>query len=317
MEIREQLRILVESGANAPYSLVGPDGSPFVLMDDSLVPFFLNPNPLPNNESLEELFAGAGSVKIREILNDRQLLIEETDLTAIQALAACLRVKSEQIGAHCMTPGVYLVEVEGSVAETFSIVTPTSIRWDERWHGDAELEDGLKLANWLAERGFPKLLNDFEEDQRAAVIYQEKYDQWESLMPCLESLWPEFDVAIRRGQQDRLIAPALERLSQKYETHREMLRALLAWYGSNGAAVQTGPTSMSSLSLTFCARSPSISTWRLFPGRKPPQMNGQAPSGHFTIACGPGVRTERRRAGSATSYLKRPARPPKRICFTP
>jgi hypothetical protein len=112
-----------------------------------------------------------------------------------------------------MTPGVYLVEVEGSVAETFSIVTPTSIRWDERWHGDAELEDGLSLANWLAERGFPKLLNDFEEDQRTSVIYQEKYDQWKSLMPCMESLWAEFDVAIRRGQQDRFIAPALERLS--------------------------------------------------------------------------------------------------------
>jgi len=54
-------------------------------------------------------------------------------------------------------------------------------------------------------------------------------------MPCLESLWAEFDLAILRGQQDRFIAPALERLSQEYETHGAMLRALLGCYGSNGA----------------------------------------------------------------------------------
>jgi len=221
MELREQLKALIESGATPPYSLVRSDGTPLVLIDDSLVPFLLNPNPLPNNESLAELFSTAD--------------LEETDPAAIQALTSCLRLKSEQIGAHCMTPGKYFVEVEGSDAEVLSIVTPTSIRWDERWHGDGELEDGLKLATWLAERGLPKLLEDFHHDEHEAAVYQEHYENWKSLMPCMGPLWAEFDVGVGRGQQDRFIVPALELLSRNYDSHRCMLRALLGWYGSNRA----------------------------------------------------------------------------------
>ena len=193
------------------------------------------PNPLPNNESLVELFSNAPVIRIREIFYERKVLLEETDPAAIQALASCLRLESEQIGAHCMTPGEYFVEVEGSGAEMLSIVTPNSIRWDERWQGDGALEDGLKLATWLAERGLPKLLEDFHRDERAAVVYQEQYDKWKSLMPCMGPLWGEFDVGVRRGQQDQFIAPALELLSRNYDNHCHMLRALLGWYGSNGA----------------------------------------------------------------------------------
>ena len=43
MELREQLKALIEGGATAPYSLVRSDGTPLVLADDSLVPFFLSP----------------------------------------------------------------------------------------------------------------------------------------------------------------------------------------------------------------------------------------------------------------------------------
>ncbi|MBS2037484.1 hypothetical protein JST97_21020 [bacterium] len=235
MEIREQLKALIEGGATPPYSLVRSDGTPLVLMDDSLVPFLLNPNPLPNNESLAELFSNADVIRVREIFYERKILLEETDSRAIQALASCLRLKSEQIGAHCMTPGEYFVEVESSGAKMLSIVTPTSIRWDERWHGDGELEDGLKLATWLAERGLPKLLEDLHHNERQAVVYQEQYEKWKSLMPCMGPLWAEFDVGVRRGQQDQFIVPALELLSQQYESHQDMLRALLGWYGSNRA----------------------------------------------------------------------------------
>jgi hypothetical protein len=231
MDLREQLLAIIESGGGPPYHVIGPDGSPMTLMDDSLLPFILNPNPLPFNESLEELFATAQAVRVREILEDREILLEEADPASIKALAACMRLKSDQRGSHCMTFGDYFLEIDGQVSATLNIIGPDVVRWDERWHGDGELEDGLIFATWFAERGLDKLLRRHEKEQADRVVYQKNYDHWKSRMPCLETLWPEFDVGVRRGQQDKFLLPALELLSQACVTHARILRALFEWYG--------------------------------------------------------------------------------------
>jgi len=87
-----------------------------------------------------------------------------SDIQLISRLFDCMQINENKAGGWvCPTSTRIFFEFLPSAAK-LEVATPSIIRWEARWLGDAELCSSSSLAKWLAEQGIPELLEDLERE---------------------------------------------------------------------------------------------------------------------------------------------------------
>jgi hypothetical protein len=97
----------------------------------------------------------------------RELLFETDQSEALSALRDTLRIVDGSAG-HCMCLGDPLIECLGPANQPLAEISVhhgQRIRW-EAWLHDAQLVDGRRLVEWLADRGVRYPLLEYEEGLR-------------------------------------------------------------------------------------------------------------------------------------------------------
>lgn len=242
----------------------GPDGR-VTLVDQITLDYMESTAPAPTQESLDSVLKQLRKVRIYrggclgvKLLKKDVLLETESD-EDLKRLSESLRIKDEPAG-HCMCLGDPTIELLGEESDRLAIISVHhghSIRWNQ-WKDDAELVNGLKLLNWLAERGVAYPLDEYEEDRRRAEVNELNWRRWVENMPtCLRPFKDEMKEyhgwvvitpapdSIKSGQtvkeylendDDRTVGIDKLRkvMEEAYSDGVERALVLLAWLG-NGA----------------------------------------------------------------------------------
>jgi hypothetical protein len=104
-----------------------------------------------------------------------------------------------------------------------------SVRWAV-WKDDAELLDGRRLLDWLAQRGVPGPLAEFLDGQRREEQGRVDWQRWVAAMPdCLKQLPPD---VWQRVTETSDLTPVQESLSAAYPNLRTRILGLFRWFGN-------------------------------------------------------------------------------------
>ena len=131
-----------------------------------------NSKPFASTSRLEELFQAVNKVLIKKggVYNNKaigqtiNLTVE--DKVDINELVKMLSVEEPKEVLYCMCLGDYAIELYDNLKlkATIGLHHGKAIRY-EGWRGDADLNNGLSLLEWLAAKGYDEPLMDFVRDK--------------------------------------------------------------------------------------------------------------------------------------------------------
>ncbi|MBN9416341.1 hypothetical protein ABS71_12225 [bacterium SCN 62-11] len=180
----------------------------------------------PQDTDLDELFASATRIELRPVVTlDRLIapgpLLCEMAGIALGRLRQALELRPPQEPFHQISWGDHtlLFYAEDTLLHGLEVFDFSALRWNGRWTSDSELaDDGLALAQLLAELGLPEPLANFEQRRQFLEIERSAQAHWlQAMPPCLT------------GQRSQ---PAqLEALHNAYGDECASIRALLHWMG--------------------------------------------------------------------------------------
>lgn len=194
----------------------------------------------PTQSSLDGILEGAARIRLREVMGGRELL-DLRDREAIGELSARLRIQPGE-RFHCMCPGDQFIDIfDGRTRRaTITLHHGRSLRWDG-WSSDVLLGDPRPLLEWLAGKGAPGPLREWERDLERAERDALAHDAWQrAAPPCLAPSLPGLASGMFNPEVPaEPIRRAGEALRGTYLTEAEAILALLAWFG-HGAGPWTG-----------------------------------------------------------------------------
>ncbi len=216
-------------------SIVDDEGNVTGLMDGLTAAYLESEAPNPTQLTLDEMLAGVTRVRVIDdgaaegAALGNEVLLASADPESIESLRECLAiVEDPESFGHCMCLGDLAIEFYGRQrpAATIGLHHGVSIRWDA-WKHDAQLRDGAKILNWLAERGVTGPREEMEADRRRAEETMKAIDAWrEATPPCLIPLW---DVMMGAPLD---IGPLQRALEDEYPDAHARILELFRWFGS-------------------------------------------------------------------------------------
>jgi hypothetical protein len=176
----------------------------------------------------------ARRIRVSRVMGRSTVLIDTSEPEAVQELRVALRV-ADLPGAYCMCPGdeaLELLDETGRPIATVTLHHGVSLRW-AGWTSDGMLEDGMRVLNWMAERGFSEPRERFFQQQRAAEKSRELDLQWLAAAPIpLRPLGERLLAPSREGVTSaELLDDCRSRLLAAYPNIQERTLALLDWNG--------------------------------------------------------------------------------------
>ncbi|KYF99761.1 hypothetical protein BE20_58290 [Sorangium cellulosum] len=175
---------------------------------------------------------------------ERHVLAEARGIEDLRALREHLRIQEGGPSFHCMCLGDLTVELlaHDQPLASISFHHARSLRKPD-WSSDAMLVDGPALVRWLAARGAPGPLREYEEERERARTAQEARRLWlAAAPPCFAPDLPRFEDdanGLPLGPMSPEVAEAERRLRASYATPELACAALLAWLGT-GAGPWSG-----------------------------------------------------------------------------
>lgn len=218
-------------------------GGPSGLVDTTTLAYLNSTAPHPTQAALDTIMDQVHAVRVfnggcdGDTRFGSELLLETTEPTDLASLRVALRIVDGG-DAHCMCfgdPTFELLSAERSRVALLGLHHGVAIRW-AGWKGDAALTDGALLLAWLAQRGVPQPLHEFEAQAARRRQHQRDEEQWLAAMPpALAPLWA--DAVDQFGSAD--LAPLNAALVSAWPSEHTRILALLAWFGS-GAGPWSG-----------------------------------------------------------------------------
>lgn len=200
--MNEDLNKLLEQAKSNPelevdengLALLSTPGGGSALISESVLGQLRNEGPEPRQEDLNALFSKVSKVEIVNTIyhfgaesSDETLVSTVDSKDSILALKEALRIHAGDAG-HCMcggSPHLLLYDHEGQHLARISNHHGVMIRWNH-WCGDADLENGLPLLEWLEKNGFPAAMQEFEKDREDSRRANERFLAW--IEACPEEL---------------------------------------------------------------------------------------------------------------------------------
>ncbi|MFN7732304.1 MAG: hypothetical protein ACK5OB_10380 [Pirellula sp.] len=200
--------------------------------------------PQPTQAAFNNLLARLSRVRVLEggMAYGRPLtntvLLDISMESDLEELKRALEILDGPAG-HCYCCGEPTLEFLSSQNESIAVIGlhhGHSVRW-EAWKDDAELLDGRRLLNWLAQRGVPGPLDKFLDGLRKDEQSRAAWQRWQSAMPdCLKQLTAE---VWQRIQETNDLTPVRESLRTAYPDLSAQILSLFRWFGT-GAGPWTG-----------------------------------------------------------------------------
>jgi hypothetical protein len=241
---QEPFTIVEDKTTSEGFALVKYASGARGAVDKLMLDYMRSQAPQPTQMAFDGLLARAGRVLVLEGGMDggrplgNAVLLDSTEKSDLAELKQALAILDGPAG-HCMCCGGPTLEILSSENESLAAVSihhGRSVRW-AAWKDDAELLDGRRLLDWLAQRGVPGPLDEFLEDQRREQQGQADWQCWVAAMPdCLKQLPPDVWQRVRETSD---LTPIHETLSTLYPDLRGRILALFRWFG-NGAGPWTG-----------------------------------------------------------------------------
>ena len=205
----------------------------------------LSKRPAPTNEGLNALFAGVDVVTIKNggvhnekaMSNDVALTLDRPQDVA--KFREALTIDEEKIGFHCMCLGDYALELKSGdqIKATIGFHHGISIRCAQ-WSSDAELADGYRLLNFLAEKGLTEPLAARIEDDRQAEFDRSQGAKWlENAPPCFTRYWEQMN-----GFESDYLPLLVADLNAEFPDRDERLQKLLQAFGRSDSFWTGFPT---------------------------------------------------------------------------
>lgn len=201
------------------------------MVDRQTAEFYLSELPPPSQASLDQLLGDTQEVRFirggcRRLPEGTEVVLELAGTEVIGHFASLLRLVEDGQRWHCMCLGDYAVEfrgAEGTLAY-LGFHHGHSLRWDEKWGGDAILAEPEALLVWLSERGLLAPLQEFRKTQEAELESELEAREWLDAAP--EYL---------RGWGDQLFCEDPDVLqaifeTTGYETPESQVLGLLEWF---------------------------------------------------------------------------------------
>lgn len=165
-----------------------------------------------------------------------RVLLDVTDAASIASLRECLAIVDTDDMLHCLCSGDPTLELfrgKRRVA-TIGLHHGQSIRWG-KWWGDAELRDGARLRQWLAERGVTGPAEKVEESLRSQREREAELERRRlNTPPCLLPYWDELMSIEFFASSAPEFAVLRRALADTYPDPRAQATTLLRWLGSAG-----------------------------------------------------------------------------------
>ncbi|MCE2750541.1 MAG: hypothetical protein LW720_01490 [Pirellula sp.] len=213
-------------------------------VDKLTVDYVRSQMPQPTQTAFDGLLARVARVRVLEggMADGRPLgnavLLDTAGESDLAELKQSLAILDGPAG-HCLCCGGPTLEFLSSQSESLAalgIHHGLSVRW-AAWKDDAELLDGRRLLDWLAQRGVPSPLAEFLDQQRREEQRRADWQRWLAAMPdCLKQLPPG---AWQHVTETSDLTAMQESLSAAYPNLRTRILALFRWFG-NGAGPWTG-----------------------------------------------------------------------------
>jgi hypothetical protein len=203
-------------------------------------------------------------------------------------LRELLRVRASG-GFVCMCQGDCTLRFHGDDGQTLATVSlhhAASLRWDG-WEADRELLDGPGLAEWLAERGYARPLEDLQASRARAAEAAATERAWSEGVPGpVRHLLPGMLATSRSGSVPPDLLDGLRRaLATAWPDDHDRCRALLTWYGGGTRRCSGHPARRDARHL--CGTRAAAGPQRpggLGRGRTPPgelaRQDGEGAAGH-------------------------------------
>lgn len=195
----------------------------------------------PTQGSLERALEGATRARIADVpeLGGTELLTLG-DPEDVGELVRLLAIVPPTEAFHCMCPGDQAIEFSrGRRTVTVTLHHGRSIRW-ERWDSDALLADGEGLLRWLADRGAPGPLREWEADRRRAEEANLAWQAWQRAAPPeIVSFLPDLMPSVHPEYPSEQLLLAEGALRAAHPQEHEAILVLLEWFGS-GAGPWSG-----------------------------------------------------------------------------
>lgn len=212
----------------------------------------------PTQGSLERALAGAIRARIAEVseLGGAELLALD-DPEDVRTLSRLLAIVPSTEAFHCMCPGDQAIEFSrGRRPVTVTLHHGRSIRW-ERWDSDALLADGEALLRWLAGKGAPGPLLEWESDRRRAEETNLAWQAWQRVAPPeIVSFLPDLMPSVNPEYPSEQLLRSEEALRAAHPQERQAILVLLEWFGS-GEGPWSGFPSYESVAEALLLRHPT------------------------------------------------------------
>lgn len=241
---QEPFSIVEDKTASEGFASVTYASGASGVIDTLMLDYMRSRAPQPTQAALDSLLSRVARVRALEggMANGRPLgnavLLDtsmEFDLAELKQSLAIL----DGPGGHCMCCGGPTLEFLSSQSETLAAIGIHHGRSVRRaaWKDDAELLDGHRLLDWLAQRGVPGPLAEFFEAQQRDEQGRADWLRWQAAMPdCLKQLPTD---VWQRVTETSDLTPVQQALSTEYPDLRTRILAIFRWFG-NGAGPWTG-----------------------------------------------------------------------------
>ncbi len=236
--------IVEDKTASGGFALVKDASGASSAVDKLMLDYLQSRAPQPTQAVFDSLLSRVERVRVLEggMANGRPLgstvlldIAGEPDLTELKQALEIL----DGPGGHCMCygePSLELLSWRSEPLAVLGIHHGRSVRW-AAWKDDAELVDGRRLLDWLAQRGVTGPLSEFLEGQRSEEQGRIDWQRWVAAMPdCLKHLSKDVWQYVAKTSD---LTPVQESLAAAYPEQRARILALFRWFG-NGAGPWTG-----------------------------------------------------------------------------
>ena len=188
--------------------------------------------------SLENLLEDTRRVRVIEDGIDRgrpigsAVLLDTEDPAALAGLRQALQIAGQSEPCLCAgDPTIELLSGSGASLALIGVHHGFAIRWSR---GDAALQDGRLLLDWLASHGVPGPLETVLDDQRRRKERARGSERWFAAMPsCLE---PHRDLVRNYELSTEATQTLVKALQQALPDSAERALALFEWYGSGAGS---------------------------------------------------------------------------------
>lgn len=239
-------KALAESPEASMVSVQRSDGSR-TLLSRAMAEWLVSTAPAPNEADLDLLFEGATRARVVDRTSvwgeppadpgGETVHADVTDPAALAELRVALRIADT--GGHMMMTTSCALEISGpeGLRAYLGVMQLSLIRWQGRWHTDAQLLEPWALAEWIAKYGSDEPLRQARErvavEMRRAEEELRRRQAWEDAMPApLQAVWSRVEEETRQMVPPDLdVSEAVSALQAAAADSQLLLRGLFSWAG--------------------------------------------------------------------------------------